>query len=177
MHKRAAAPALPPLASLPPVDDPAAISISRARVTKDGTGVYVSLAASSPVFDELLQYIAKREHYKASDLVEKHAKSANIIDIMLKLSYLVEYCRRMDKKRLYIAGRDPDSSVVIALDDLVKTSKYCFADGCNSRTGIIFCSLCNICCWCSEDCFARSFETHTSTICSIAQRHRQELGL
>lgn len=166
------------LVSLPPnADDPTVVSLSRASITRDGSGVHVAFYAPTAVFEELLQYIAKREHYKSSDLLEKHAGNAAVIDAALKLSYLVEYCRRMDKKRLYIAGRDSSTSVVLALDDLTRTPKYCFQDGCNSRSSIIFCSVCNICSWCSEDCFSKSFETHTATVCSIAQRHRKELGL
>lgn len=168
---------VPPVPSASLAEDPNAVNVSRARITKGGGDIYVEFTAPQPIFEELVQYVAKREHYKSSDLVEKHLKSPKVVDAMMKLSYLVEYCRRMDKKRLYIAGRHPDSAVVISLDELTRTPKYCFADGCNAKNSVVFCSLCNICCWCSEGCFAKSFETHTATICTMAQQHRKDLGL
>jgi len=163
-------------ASSVPLD---AVSCSHATTTQSGDGMAVTLTAPKELFGEMIDILTKREHHKLPDFYKKYKANDKVQITLLKLTYLLEYCRMRRRAKLYIAPERSEQGMptLLQLDELVGTPKFCFAEGCTSKQNVLSCEKCVICWWCSEECRTKSFDDHTVTLCAHAQKYRQDLGL
>jgi hypothetical protein len=116
--------------------------------------------------------LQNREH-NFSQLYKEFKRRPDVLDLILKLTYAMEYCRSARKRYLYLSDSSGVAqSVQLELEKFANTPKYCYSEGCTKFGTLISCSKCLICCWCSEQCLSKSYDGHLETVCIAAEKHR-----
>jgi hypothetical protein len=131
--------------------------------------------------DDQLSFV-KKHRAKAAFAGDRERERNDVADLLLTLSYIVEYCRATRRSKLLLVdARNHVHTALLDLSLLVVEAKFCVRCGllpsqAASSLAAIQCASCHVAAWCSEQCLASDFECH-SDACDRVQQIKSRLGI
>jgi len=165
------------LASSTTSEPQASPSCCLVRNCSNGDLLIQLVGVSDSLLSELLALLCSHDARQIHSLKAKNSTNGGVLELVVLLAFVLEYCRAMEKSRLYIQQQENSSTGhVLNLQQFVAQPKFCFASGCNNACSLISCSLCCITTFCSEKCLSVAYEEHAA-VCARAVECRRILGL